>query len=222
MRDRPEAPAHSGAGMQGSQRPMSVRYRPSPWAESPAQHRQETHVYDSPTDAGELAAHGYRPGRRRTLSAWAVLAIGLATGFAATSPAAGTQAAAPPGFVLAGLTWRSAVVVALFRQLLAGPRPGRICLASAVAPADHGRLPRREPAVPAVRHPRSTGPASRSSPSPWWRRPPRRAAGRVRPTARCDRAVPVSSPPWQQWCGCGFEAAGSSSALNRARPALKK
>lgn len=69
---------------------------------------------DSLTDAGELAEYGYQQELRRTLSAWAVFAIGFAT----ISPVVGIYAVVQLGFVFAGPAWIWAVVVAFLGQLL--------------------------------------------------------------------------------------------------------
>ncbi|MFJ2259280.1 APC family permease [Streptomyces sp. NPDC087844] len=69
---------------------------------------------DTRTDAGELAEYGYQQELRRTLSAWAVFAIGFAT----ISPVVGIYAVVQLGFVFAGPTWIWAVVVAFLGQLL--------------------------------------------------------------------------------------------------------
>ena len=66
------------------------------------------------TDAGELAEYGYRQELRRSLSAWAVFAIGFAT----ISPVVGIYAVVQLGFVFAGPAWIGAVVVAFLGQLL--------------------------------------------------------------------------------------------------------
>ncbi|WP_055694181.1 APC family permease [Streptomyces prasinopilosus] len=69
---------------------------------------------DPRTDAGELAAYGYRQELKRTLSPWAVFAIGFAT----ISPVVGIYAVVQLGFVFAGPAWIWAVVVAALGQLL--------------------------------------------------------------------------------------------------------
>ncbi|MFJ5837491.1 APC family permease [Streptomyces shenzhenensis] len=69
---------------------------------------------DTRTDAGELAEYGYQQELRRTLSAWAVFAIGFAT----ISPVVGIYAVVQLGFVFAGPAWIWAVVVAFLGQLL--------------------------------------------------------------------------------------------------------
>ncbi|OMI35805.1 APC family permease [Streptomyces sparsogenes] len=66
------------------------------------------------TDAGELAEYGYEQELRRTLSAWAVFALGFAT----ISPVVGIYAVVQLGFVFAGPAWIWAVVVAFLGQLL--------------------------------------------------------------------------------------------------------
>ncbi|MBQ0828902.1 APC family permease [Streptomyces tagetis] len=69
---------------------------------------------DTRTDAGDLAEYGYQQELRRTLSAWAVFAIGFAT----ISPVVGIYAVVQLGFVFAGPAWIWAVVVAFLGQLL--------------------------------------------------------------------------------------------------------
>lgn len=69
---------------------------------------------DTRTDAGELAEYGYQQELKRTLSAWAVFAIGFAT----ISPVVGIYAVVQLGFVFAGPAWIWAVVVAFLGQLL--------------------------------------------------------------------------------------------------------
>ncbi|MFF3719598.1 APC family permease [Streptomyces prasinus] len=69
---------------------------------------------DSRTDAGELAEYGYQQELKRTLSPWAVFAIGFAT----ISPVVGIYAVVQLGFVFAGPAWIWAVVVAALGQLL--------------------------------------------------------------------------------------------------------
>ncbi|MGW4032940.1 APC family permease [Streptomyces sp. NPDC004838] len=68
---------------------------------------------DTRTDAGELAEYGYQQELKRTLSAWAVFAIGFAT----ISPVVGVYAVVQLGFVFAGPAWIWAVVVAFLGQL---------------------------------------------------------------------------------------------------------
>lgn len=68
---------------------------------------------DIRTDAGELAEYGYQQELKRTLSAWAVFAIGFAT----ISPVVGVYAVVQLGFVFAGPAWIWAVVVAFLGQL---------------------------------------------------------------------------------------------------------
>ncbi|MER5772333.1 APC family permease [Streptomyces sp. NPDC001985] len=68
---------------------------------------------DTRTDAGELAGYGYQQELKRTLSAWAVFAIGFAT----ISPVVGVYAVVQLGFVFAGPAWIWAVVVAFLGQL---------------------------------------------------------------------------------------------------------
>ncbi len=65
------------------------------------------------TDARELAEYGYRQELRRSLSVWAVFAIGFAT----ISPVVGIYAVVQLGFVFAGPAWIWAVVVAFLGQL---------------------------------------------------------------------------------------------------------
>ncbi|MDQ0383281.1 amino acid transporter [Streptomyces sp. DSM 42143] len=65
-------------------------------------------------DAGDLAEYGYEQELKRTLSAWAVFALGFAT----ISPVVGIYAVVQLGFVLAGPAWIWAVVVAFLGQLL--------------------------------------------------------------------------------------------------------
>ncbi|WP_037835564.1 APC family permease [Streptomyces sp. NRRL F-5650] len=69
---------------------------------------------DTRTDAGDLADYGYQQELKRTLSAWAVFAIGFAT----ISPVVGIYAVVQLGFVFAGPAWIWAVVVAFLGQLL--------------------------------------------------------------------------------------------------------
>ncbi|MES9588706.1 APC family permease [Streptomyces sp. NPDC094045] len=69
---------------------------------------------DPRTDAGDLAEYGYQQELKRTLSAWAVFAIGFAT----ISPVVGIYAVVQLGFVFAGPAWIGAVVVAFLGQLL--------------------------------------------------------------------------------------------------------
>ncbi|MFD5659165.1 APC family permease [Streptomyces hirsutus] len=69
---------------------------------------------DTRTDAGDLAEYGYQQELRRTLSPWAVFAIGFAT----ISPVVGIYAVVQLGFVFAGPAWIWAVVVAALGQLL--------------------------------------------------------------------------------------------------------
>ncbi|MCM2388202.1 APC family permease [Streptomyces albipurpureus] len=69
---------------------------------------------DTRTDAGELAEYGYQQELKRTLSAWAVFAIGFAT----ISPVVGVYAVVQLGFVFAGPAWIWAVVVAFLGQLM--------------------------------------------------------------------------------------------------------
>lgn len=69
---------------------------------------------DTRTDAGDLAEYGYQQELKRTLSAWAVFAIGFAT----ISPVVGIYAVVQLGFVFAGPAWIWAVVVAALGQLL--------------------------------------------------------------------------------------------------------
>ncbi|MCW5251212.1 MULTISPECIES: APC family permease [unclassified Streptomyces] len=69
---------------------------------------------DPRTDAGDLAEYGYQQELKRTLSAWAVFAIGFAT----ISPVVGIYAVVQLGFVFAGPAWIWAVVVAFLGQLL--------------------------------------------------------------------------------------------------------
>ncbi|EFL43253.1 APC family permease [Streptomyces fungicidicus] len=69
---------------------------------------------DTRTDARELAEFGYQQELRRTLSAWAVFAIGFAT----ISPVVGIYAVVQLGFVFAGPAWIWAVVAAFLGQLL--------------------------------------------------------------------------------------------------------
>ncbi|WP_445396980.1 APC family permease [Streptomyces sp. LE64] len=71
-------------------------------------------MHDTRTDAGELAEYGYQQELKRTLSAWAVFAIGFAT----ISPVVGVYAVVQLGFVFAGPAWIWAVVVAFLGQLL--------------------------------------------------------------------------------------------------------
>ncbi|MER7048849.1 APC family permease [Streptomyces jumonjinensis] len=71
-------------------------------------------MHDTHTDAGELAEYGYQQELKRTLSAWAVFAIGFAT----ISPVVGVYAVVQLGFVFAGPAWIWAVVVAFLGQLL--------------------------------------------------------------------------------------------------------
>ncbi|MEU5523820.1 APC family permease [Streptomyces sp. NPDC047860] len=68
------------------------------------------------TDAAELAEYGYQQELKRTLSAWAVFAIGFAT----ISPVVGIYAVVQLGFVFAGPAWIWAVVVAFLGQLMVG------------------------------------------------------------------------------------------------------
>lgn len=70
-------------------------------------------MHDTRTDAGELAEYGYQQELKRTLSAWAVFAIGFAT----ISPVVGIYAVVQLGFVFAGPAWIWAVVVAFLGQL---------------------------------------------------------------------------------------------------------
>ncbi|MGW0816522.1 APC family permease [Streptomyces viridiviolaceus] len=65
-------------------------------------------------DAGDLAEYGYEQELKRTLSAWAVFALGFAT----ISPVVGIYAVVQLGFVFAGPAWIWAVVVAFLGQLL--------------------------------------------------------------------------------------------------------
>ncbi|MGQ4271619.1 APC family permease [Nocardiopsis changdeensis] len=69
---------------------------------------------NSRTDAGELAEYGYRQELRRSLSVWAVFAIGFAT----ISPVVGIYAVVQLGFVFAGPAWIWAVLLAFLGQLL--------------------------------------------------------------------------------------------------------
>ncbi|GAA2429142.1 APC family permease [Streptomyces macrosporus] len=69
---------------------------------------------DTRTDAGDLAEYGYRQELRRTLSTWAVFAIGFAT----ISPVVGIYAVVQLGFVFAGPAWIWAVVAAFLGQSL--------------------------------------------------------------------------------------------------------
>ena len=66
------------------------------------------------TDAGELAEYGYQQELRRSLSVWAVFAIGFAT----ISPVVGIYAVVQLGFVFAGPAWIWAVLIAFLGQLL--------------------------------------------------------------------------------------------------------
>lgn len=66
------------------------------------------------TDAGELAEYGYQQELRRSLSVWAVFAIGFAT----ISPVVGIYAVVQLGFVFAGPAWIWAVFIAFLGQLL--------------------------------------------------------------------------------------------------------
>ncbi|MFE0423617.1 APC family permease [Streptomyces sp. NPDC058953] len=70
-------------------------------------------MHDTRTDTGELAEYGYQQELKRTLSAWAVFAIGFAT----ISPVVGVYAVVQLGFVFAGPAWIWAVVVAFAGQL---------------------------------------------------------------------------------------------------------
>lgn len=69
---------------------------------------------DTHTDAGDLAEYGYQQELKRTLSPWAVFAIGFAT----ISPVVGIYAVVQLGFVFAGPAWIWAVVAAFLGQLL--------------------------------------------------------------------------------------------------------
>jgi len=69
---------------------------------------------DVRTDARELADYGYEQELRRTLSAWAVFAIGFAT----ISPVVGIYAVIQLGFAFSGPVWIWATVVAFLGQLL--------------------------------------------------------------------------------------------------------
>ncbi|UUW91214.1 amino acid permease [Pimelobacter simplex] len=69
---------------------------------------------DARTDARELADYGYEQELRRTLSAWAVFAIGFAT----ISPVVGIYAVIQLGFAFSGPVWIWATVVAFLGQLL--------------------------------------------------------------------------------------------------------
>ncbi|MEU2677643.1 APC family permease [Streptomyces sp. NPDC007107] len=71
-------------------------------------------MHDTHDDTGELAEYGYEQELKRTLSAWAVFAIGFAT----ISPVVGIYAVVQLGFVFAGPAWIWAVVVAFLGQLL--------------------------------------------------------------------------------------------------------
>ncbi|RFC78044.1 APC family permease [Streptomyces sp. AcE210] len=71
-------------------------------------------MHDTRTDAGDLAEYGYQQELKRTLSAWAVFAIGFAT----ISPVVGIYAVVQLGFAFAGPAWIGAVVLAFLGQLL--------------------------------------------------------------------------------------------------------
>ncbi|MCX5529085.1 APC family permease [Streptomyces sp. NBC_00006] len=69
---------------------------------------------DTRNDAGDLAEYGYEQELKRTLSPWAVFAIGFAT----ISPVVGIYAVVQLGFAFAGPAWIWAVVIAFLGQLL--------------------------------------------------------------------------------------------------------
>lgn len=65
-------------------------------------------------DAGDLSSYGYDQQLKRTLSLWAVFALGFAT----ISPVVGLYAVAQLGFIFAGGAWIWAVLIAFLGQLL--------------------------------------------------------------------------------------------------------
>ncbi|GGM96861.1 hypothetical protein [Streptomyces fuscichromogenes] len=86
---------------------------------------------DSLTDTGELAEYGYRQQPSRTRPAWAVFAIGPATG----SPVAGVHADADLGFALAAPARARAAAVTFPGQPPAAVASGTDLLG--VGPAEH-------------------------------------------------------------------------------------
>lgn len=70
--------------------------------------------FESDGDAQELADDGYEQELKRTLSPWAVFALGFAT----ISPVVGIYAVVQLGFAFSGPAWIWAVLVAFIGQLL--------------------------------------------------------------------------------------------------------